>query len=160
MSVDYYYVNNSKKHYFHTALLGYSNSLKSIGYGPSSRVLSLLISEKGSWKNDSISLETWETDNNKKMNQEYIDIGIEAELLLLEIDGIDRYRERIVGSSTLLHKCAYYAKVFRNSTIISFFKSEYGKEWEKKFNLENIDLKLYYNRFDDYLNRSIILYNP
>jgi len=137
LGVDYLYVNHSKKQYFDIGLFGESCRFHSAGFNFGSRALSLLISEKGGWNNDSIEMINDTTDKSLHISSEYTEINVELELLLLDIDGTENfnkfYNESEFDFTTFSHLCLY-AMILRIPEAIELLNNKYGSGvWQKQF---------------------------
>jgi len=130
MATIHYYVNHSKKQYFNVGLLGYGAGYKAAGFGISARALSLLISENGLWHCDSIALLEEGRMEEQKIYDNYTNISIEAEIMLLEEDSIEDFYEEHM----FIILCDY-ALVLNCSDIKAFLDDRYGSrsQWMKKY---------------------------
>ncbi len=76
MGTDYVYANHTKRQYLDVGLFGEGCSVRHAGYSFGSRVLSLLISEHGNWKCDSIEMVSDASDESKKEYQPSMRISL------------------------------------------------------------------------------------
>ena len=93
MGVQYVYANHSKKQYFDIGLFGESCRFRHAGFSFGSRALSLLISERGDWNGDSIEMVDDVSDTSVVVSSQYTNIRVEAELLILDVDGVEYFNE-------------------------------------------------------------------
>ncbi|MBU3914579.1 hypothetical protein KKA14_03510 [bacterium] len=137
MGIDYIYVNHSKKQYFDIGLFGESCRSRCAGFGFGSRALSLLISDQGSWNCDSIEMVDDVSDKSLLISSNYTKINIEAELLILDVDGIENfknlYEESEFDFSTFSHLCLY-AMILKRPEVIELLDEKYGRGgWQKQY---------------------------
>ncbi len=134
MGTDYVYANHTKRQYLDVGLFGEGCSVRHAGYCYGSRVLSLLISEHGNWQCDSIEMVSDVCDKWKTISADYASIDTEAELLILNVDGVgvfDGERELDLSAFT---KLCLYARILRRSDVIRFLDRRYGPGgWQKQF---------------------------
>ncbi len=134
MGIDYSYVNHSKKQYFDIGLFGESCRSRCAGLGLGSRALSLLISGQGLWNSDSIEMVDDVSDKSLFISSEYTNITIEAELLILDVDGVDYFNEQSDLDLTTFSKLFLYATLLYRTEVIDLLDKMYGKGvWKKKF---------------------------
>ena len=134
MGIDYAYANHTKKQYFDVGLFGESCGGKHAGYSFGSRALSLLISEQGSWSCDSIEMVTDVTDKSLQISAEYTNIGVEAELLILDVDGVEVFVELGELDLTTFTKLCLYAMILRRPDVLEFLDRKYGPGgWQKQY---------------------------
>ncbi len=137
MGIDYFYANHSKKQYFDIGLFGESCLSKYAGFGFGSRVLSLLISEHGSWNSDSIEMVDDISDKSLFVSSGYTKINVEAELLILDVDGVENFKNFYKNSefdfTTFSHLCLY-AMILRRPEVIELLDKKYGcGVWQKQY---------------------------
>ena len=134
MGVDYIYANHTKKQYFDIGLFGESCRSRCAGFGLGSRALSLLISDKGSWNSDSIEMVDDVTDKSLFISSEYTNISVEAELLILDIDGVEYFSEKSELDFTTFSNLCLYAMILRRPEVIELLDKKYGPgDWQKQF---------------------------
>ena len=134
MGMDYVYANHSKKQYFDIGLFGESCRSKHAGFGFGSRALSLLISEKGSWNSDSIEMVNDVTDKSLFISSEYTNIRVEAELLILDVDGVEYFNEQSELDFTTFSNLCLYAMILRRPEVIELLDKKYGRGgWQKQY---------------------------
>ena len=134
MGIDYVYANHTKKQFFDVGLFGESCRSRHAGFGLGSRALSLLISERGSWNSDSIEMVDDITDKSLLISSEYTNISVEAELLILDIDGVDYFQEKIGYNFTMFSNLCLYAIILRRPEVIDLLDTIYGRGvWQKKY---------------------------
>lgn len=134
MGVDYIYANHTKKQYFDIGLFGESCRSRCAGLGLGSRALSLLISDKGSWNCDSIEMVDDVTDKSLLISSEYTNISVEAELLILDVDGVEYFSEQSELDFTTFSNLCLYATILRRPEVIELLDKKYGPGgWQKQF---------------------------
>ena len=134
MGIDYIYANHTKKQYFDVGLFGGSGRLRSSGFGFGSRALSLLISERGSWNSDSIEMLSDVTDKSLFVSSEYTNISVEAELLILDVDGVEYFKEESELDFTTFSNLCLYAMTLRRQEVIDLMDKMYGSGvWQKMY---------------------------
>ncbi len=134
MGMDYIYANHSKKQYFDIGLFGESCRSRYAGFGLGSRALSLLISEQGSWNSDSIEMVNDVSDKSLLISSEYTNISVEAELLILDVDGVEYFNEESELDSITFSNLCLYAMILRRPEVIKLLDKKYGRGgWQKQF---------------------------
>ena len=134
MGVDYIYANHSKKQYFDIGLFGESCRSRCAGFVLGSRALSLLISDKGSWNNDSIEMVDDVSDKSLLISSEYTNISVEAELLILDVDGVEYFSEKSELDFTTFSNLCLYATILHRPEVIELLDKKYGPGgWQKQF---------------------------
>ena len=134
MGIDYIYANHTKKQYFDVGLFGESCRLRYAGFGFGSRALSLLISEQGSWNSDSIEMVSDVTDKSLFISSEYTNISVEAELLILDVDGVEYFYEEDELDFITFSNLCLYAMILRRPEVIELLDKKYGSGvWQKQF---------------------------
>ena len=133
MSASHIYVNLDRKQYFDVGLFGASNNHKYVGCGPGARALGLL-SNGGSWASCRIVVVNDYSDEYLQTQQSFVNITIEAELMLLDTDGF-----RWVDDSPDLCILAFsqlcrFALFLDRPDVVDFLDSRYGRgKWKRKF---------------------------
>jgi len=161
MSASYSYVNRNKGQYFSVGLFEYSSSFLAAGTTYSARALALLISENGNWKNDCISLVSDYDEEFVYIQENYIDISVEAELLILDVDGIERFVEVVEIPEKILSVFSLYAHTLKRKDVTYYLNSVYGSdEWIGKYFKKN-EISRSYDEAEVYKarDRKIELYN-
>jgi hypothetical protein len=134
MGIDYFYANHSKKQYFDIGLFGESCRSRYAGFGLGSRALSLLISEKGSWNSDPIEMVNDVSDKSLFISSEYTNISVEAELLILDVDGVEYFKEQSELDFTTFSNLCLYAMILRRPEVIELLDKKYGRGgWQKLY---------------------------
>jgi hypothetical protein len=113
-----FYLNPDKGQFFHCGLLGYASSFSAIGSGPGARALAILLSERGTWRNDQIAVvgDTAEAFDDVLRNA--LDIEVEVELMLLEIDGRAWVEELLEKSIVAFRTMCAFAVHLRHPKVI------------------------------------------
>ncbi len=161
MGIDYIYVNHSKKQYFDIGLFGESCRFRHAGFSYGSRALSLLISHQGSWNSDSIEMVDDVSERSLFLSSEYINISVEAELLILDVDGVKYFdNENELDFNTFSFLCLY-ATILRRKEIIGLLDRKYGPGiWQKQYKAHYRDQNIgWENAIYAAQSRSMILYN-
>ena len=134
MGIDHIYANHSKKQYFDIGLFGKSCRYRNAGFSFGSRALSLLISEQGSWNSDSIEMVNDVSDKNLLISSEYTNISVEAELLILDVDGVEYFNEESELDFTTFSNLCLYAMILRRPEVIELLDKKYGRGvWQKQY---------------------------
>lgn len=134
MGIDYKYVNHTKKQCFDVGLFGESCRRHHAGYSFGSRALSLLISEQGSWCCDSLEMVDDITDKSMVISAEYTNVSVEAELLILDIDGLDIFDIEDELDITTFSKLCLYGMILRRPDVIEFLDKKHGAGgWQKQY---------------------------
>ena len=160
MGIDYIYANHTKKQYFDIGLFGESCRIRNAGFGFGSRALSLLISEQGCWNSDSIEMASNVTDKCLFISSKYTNINVEAELLILDVDGVDNFNQESDFDFTTFSNLCLYAMILRRPEVIDLLDRKYGRGvWQKKYkehyreHTSNMEYAIY-----EAQNRNIVLY--
>lgn len=160
MGIDYIYANHSKKQYFDIGLFGESCRFGHAGFSYGSRALSLLVSHQGSWNQDSIEMVNDVSEKSFFISSEYTNISVEAELLILDVDGVKYFNGKNELDFITFSILYLYATILRRTEIIELLDRKYGPgNWQKQY-------KDYYrdhnsgweNAIYEAQNRNIILY--
>src|SRR5262245_32241284 len=108
MSVAYIYLNADKGQFFHCGLLGYASNFSAIGSGPGARALAILLSERGTWRNDRVAVVGDTSQECDDAFRNGVDIEVEVELMLMDIDGL-AWVEELLDSSVIAFRtmCAF-----------------------------------------------------
>ncbi len=157
MGVDYMYANHSKQQYFDIGLFGESCRFRHAGFSYGSRALSLLISHQGSWKSDSIEM----VDDISDQTPGYINIGVEAELLILDVDGIKYFNEMDELDFTTFAKMCFYAWILQRKEVIELLNNKYGPGgWQQKYKNDycNVPPDAWEQRIHEAQSRNIVIY--
>jgi len=134
MGIDYVYANHSKKQYFDIGLFGESCRSRCAGFGLGSRALSLLISGQGSWNSDSIEMVDDVSETIFLISSEYTNISVEAELLILDVDGTEYFDEQSDLNYTAFSNLCLYAMILRRPEVIKFLDKKYSPgSWQKQY---------------------------
>ena len=134
MGVDYVYLNGDKRQFFHCGLSGFSSRFSAIGAGPGARALAILLSERGSWRNDRISVVA---DTSPEFDDVFLtgtDVGVEVELMLLDVDGLDWIEGRLEDSGIAFENVCAYAIHLRRADVIRMLDKTFGAGvWQRKY---------------------------
>lgn len=134
MGIDYVYANHSKRQYFDVGLFGKSCRFTNAGFSFGSRVLSLLISERGSWNSDSIEMLDNVSDKGLSLAAEYTNISVEAELLMLDVDGVEIFKEEAELDFVTFSNLCLYAMLLSRPDVVELLNDKYGRGgWQKKY---------------------------
>jgi hypothetical protein len=141
MGVNHFYVNHDKRQYFLTGLWGYSSRSAAIGQGPGARALAILLSDRGVWQGDRISVVADTSPVFAELQENGVDIEIEAELMLL---GLEPLSIAECGDSAFTRLCAY-AVLLRHPEAIQILDTKHGPhKWLARYNKSlqhNTDLR-------------------
>jgi hypothetical protein len=134
MGIDYVYANHTKKQYLDVGLFGESCRGEHAGYSFGSRALSLLVSEQGSWNCDSIEMVGDVGDKSLKISAEYTNIGVEAELLILDVDGVAVFDAQDELDFSTFTKLCLCAMILRRPDVLEFLDGKYGPGgWQRQY---------------------------
>jgi len=133
MGVAYIYVNHDKGQFFR-GLLGWSSRFSAIGLGPGARALAILLSERGTWRNDRISVVG---DTSKEFDEIFInalDIEVEVDLMLIDVDGLEWVEAELERSILAFEKMCAFALLLRRSDLVSMLDKKFGVgKWQKRY---------------------------
>lgn len=134
MGVDYIYVNHDKGQFYYCGLLGWSSRFSAIGFGPGARALAILLSERGTWRYDRISVVA---DTAKEFDEIFIssvDIGVEVELMLIDVDGLEWIEAELERSALAFEKMSAFALLLRRSDIANMLDKKFGVgKWQRRY---------------------------
>jgi hypothetical protein len=118
MSIEFCYANCDLRQYFFIGLFGTNSGGEALGRNEGARALTLLISERGSWRGQRISLIGSTSEEMTGLRNSFVDIEVEAELMLLEFDGFECVESalNIYPASTFLHLCELAIYLRRTDT--------------------------------------------
>lgn len=136
MGVDYYYLNHDKSQFFDSGLFGLNSRFEYIGSAPGARALAILLSERGTWMGDRISVigDTSEAFEDAFANG--VEITVEAELMLLDVDGLDWLEARLAEPySVLTFKKAYaFATLLKRADVARALDNVFGAgKWQRQY---------------------------
>ena len=144
MSVSYIYLNADKGQFFHCGLLGYASSFSAIGSGPGARALAILLSERGTWRNDRIAVVGDTSQEFDRALHTGVDVEVEVELMLLDIDGLAWVEELLEKSIIAFRTMCAFALHLRHPNVIRMLDNKFGVgKWQRKYENElkaNTDL--------------------
>lgn len=157
MGVEYVYANSRKAQFFHCGLLGWNGKFSGIGRaGPGARALAILLSDRGTWKDDPIAVlgESKEFDN---LVANGVDIAVEVVLMLIEVDGLE-WIEAELETSPLFSPMCELAIHLRRPDIVGMLERKFGKgKWQRRYetHLKKHDWWNWTQRVVDAANRQL-----
>ena len=133
LSASHIYVNQDREQYFDVGLFGASDNHKYVGCGPGARALGLLCNQ-GSWANCRITVMSDSFDEYCQVQQSFVNISVEAELMLLDTDGFrwvaDSHETGIIAFAQLCR----FALFLDRHDVGEFLDKQYGRDkWRRKF---------------------------
>jgi hypothetical protein len=133
MSASHIYANLDLKQYFDVGLFGTSDNHKDVGCGPGARALGLLCNG-GTWANSRIAVLNDYSDEYEQTQQAFLDISIEAELMLLDTDKFRWVEDSIDTGILAFAQLCRFALFLDRKDVIYFLDSRYGRgKWHRKF---------------------------
>jgi hypothetical protein len=137
MSVAYIYMNPDKKQFYHCGLLGFGSHFSAIGKGPGARALALLLSDRGTWKNDRISVVGDTSIDFENVYVDGTDIEVEVELMLLDVDGPEWLEELLEESIIAFRTVCALAIQLRRPDVIKLLDKKFGVgKWQRTYENE------------------------
>jgi hypothetical protein len=134
MGVSYFYLNYAKGQFYHCGLLGWSSRFSAIGSGPGARALAILLSERGTWGTDRISVVADGTKEFDKVFINSLDIEVEVELMLIDVDGLEWIEAELEQSSRAFVKMCAFALLLRRSDILNMLDKKFGVgKWQQRY---------------------------
>ncbi len=131
MSIPYHYVNHTKRQHFVCGLFGYSSRFSGVGRGPGARMFAIACSDRGTWWQDAVSVSN---DEDRLYDDGYRRVTIEAELALIDVDGLEFLRERVNRSPSVFHHLCDFALILRRSDVREFLDDVFGaRKWEARY---------------------------
>src|SRR4051812_772891 len=135
MGSSYFYVNHDKAQFFNCGLFGSNDRYSQVGVGWGSRALGILLSDLGTWKGDRISVMSDEPPEFDALVRSAIDIEVEAELMLVDVDGLD-WLEPWLDSSiggVFDHLCSF-ALLLRRADVTALLDRKFGVgKWQHRY---------------------------
>ena len=134
MGVDYYYVNRIKSQFYSCGLFGRSSRFNAIGQGPGARALAILLSDRGTWKNDRISVVADSVPEFEDIFSTFDNIDASVALMLIDIDGLE-WIERSLSESTLVFGLVCAIGILtRRQDVVKLLDTKYGiGKWHKEY---------------------------
>jgi hypothetical protein len=130
MGLDYFYVNQDKDQFFDCGLFGTNSHFSRAGSAPGARALVILLS-CGSWKGDRISVVSDCSAEFEELVTHGLNVEVEAELMLIEFDGLDWIEELL---EVLFNRMCCYALLLRHPGIIDMLDRKYGVgKWQRRY---------------------------
>jgi hypothetical protein len=159
MGVSYFYVNHDKEQFFDCGLPGLNNRFWAIGAGPGSRVLTILLSSRGTWKGDRISVVADTSEEFDELVIRGVNVEVEAELMLIEVDGLGWLEERLDLSIVTFARVCCYALLLRHPGITEMLNRKYGiGKWQQQYEKHlQVNTDLWSEKVIDAKNRGIDL---
>src|SRR5262249_21423127 len=134
MSLAHIYLNRDKKQFFHCGLLGFGSHFSAIGMGPGARALAILLSERGQWRNDRISVVAETSKEFDDALSNAVDIEVEVELMLLDVDGLGWIEELLETSIIAFRTMCAFAIHLRHPKVIKMLDRRFGAgNWQRKY---------------------------
>lgn len=134
MGMDYIYANSDKGQYYYCGLLGWSCRFSAVGLGPGARALAILLSDRGTWRNDRVSVVADTSKEFEEIFVNWIDIEVEAELMLIEVDGLKWIEDEIDRSNVAFEKMCAIALLLRRSDVVSMLDTKFGVgKWQRQY---------------------------
>lgn len=135
MSRRFLYVNDELKQYFYVGLFGHSDSLHCLGEGPGARALGRLLLPGGSWSGHPIrALPDVGSAYENEVYPHYVNVSLEAELMLLDLDGLDAYRDRM---DSVFSSFCDYAQILGRKDVARFLDHVFGPgAWQRRYAAE------------------------
>jgi hypothetical protein len=134
MGVDYIYLNQDKRQYYRCGIFGWGSHFSAIGSGPGARALAILLSERGTWKNDRVSVVA---DTSKEFDDIFtsgVDIEVEVELMLLDVDGLEWIDERLDQSIIAFTRMCEFAIQLRRPDVMKKLDKKFGVgKWQGRY---------------------------
>lgn len=133
MSASHIYANLDLEQYFDVGLFGTNNNHKNVGCGPGARALGLLCNG-GTWTNSRIAILNDYSDQYEQMQQAFVDISIEAELMLLDTDQFRWVEDSLDTGILAFAQLCRFALFLDRKDVADFLDSRYGRgKWHRKF---------------------------
>ena len=134
MGVDFAYVNHDKREYFGAGLFAWNSRFSSLGRGPGARALGILLSHLGSWRGDRVSAVGDASDDYANVATTFDDVEIEAELMLIDLDGFEWVETRLQEDHFLFLRMCDYATYFRREDVNELLDETFGAgKWQRRY---------------------------
>jgi len=145
MSISYSYANHDKRQFFTCGLFGCAR-FRTIGTGHSARAFTILLSERGTWSKDRVSVVSDVNTEFSDLQWNGLDIVVEVILMLIEIDGFDWIAAAMDNDSTAFTYMCNFAFHLRDTGAIKTLDQKFGSgKWQRQYeNLvkHNTDLSI------------------
>lgn len=136
MGVSYFYLNHDKSQFFDCGLYGCNDRFAFVGSGPGARALAILLSDRGTWMGDRISVIADTSNAFEEAFVNGVDISVEAELMLLDVDGIEWLETRLAQPHSIgafMDVCTF-ARLLRRSDATRALDNVFGAgKWQRKY---------------------------
>lgn len=134
MSISHFYANTDKRQYFDCGIFGWDNRFRAIGLGPGARALAILLSERGTWRNDRISVVAETDPEFGDFYEHWLNIEIEAELMLLDVDGFDWLDDQVHDSTSAFLRLCDFAIYLRDPLVTRYLDGKFGVgNWNRRY---------------------------
>lgn len=144
MSATHAYVNHDKAQWFRCGIFGRRDDFHGIGRGPGARALGILLSDRGTWIGDHISIISDFSAAFERLYVTATNIDVEVELMLIDVDGLDWIERDLDSYPIMFRQMCAFATLLRRKDIIDMLNAKYGiGKWQRRYERElqgNTDL--------------------
>lgn len=133
MGVSYSYVNHDKRQYF-TCGLFTGDRFSSIGYGHSARALAILLSERGDWRGNRVSVIGDTSDEFAVLQRNGLNVVVDVVLMLIEIDGLDWIEAELDNCTDAFMLLCNLALHLRRPDVLRLLDKKLGAgKWQRAY---------------------------
>lgn len=137
MSLDYAYVNHDKRQHYFCGMLGWRSDFAAIGCGPGARALGILLSDRGKWSRDRISVVSDTSAELSDLTAASVDIGVDVTLMLLDVDGTEWIDSQLETSTEAFRRMCAIAIQLRRSDVLDMLNNRFGVgNWQRRYKAE------------------------
>jgi hypothetical protein len=134
MGVTYFYVNLDKRQFFTCGLFGRSSRYSGIGLGPSARALAILLSDRGTWRNDRISIVGDTSEEFSDLLWNGLNIEVEVVLMLIDVDGLEWVEAELDDDILAFEAMCDLAFHLRHLDVVRMLDRKHGAgKWQRKY---------------------------
>jgi hypothetical protein len=135
MGAEYYYVNHDKLQYFSCGVADENSKFSGLGMGLGARALAILLSDRGTWEGDRISVVNDYSPMFLEIYQGYFDIQVEALLMLIDVDGLEWIDSELESSPSHFALACEIATYLKRRDVTHMLERKFGGgKWQERYN--------------------------
>jgi hypothetical protein len=114
--------------------MGRSSALSAIGRGPGARGLAILLSDRGTWKGDRLSVIDDASTEFERLYVAAVNIDVEVELMLIDVDGLDWIECELDTNILIFRQMCAFAFLLRRQDIMNMLNAKFGiGKWQRRY---------------------------
>jgi len=134
MGATYYYVNHDKLQYFDCGLAHQNSKFSGLGTGLGARALAILLSDRGTWQGDRISVIDDFSSAFLDIFRGYLDIQVEALLMLFDVDGLEWIESGLEDSPDRFALACEIATYLKRRDVMHMLERKFGSgKWQERY---------------------------